>query len=407
MDVTTAYLNGKLDCEVYMEQPIGFVDPKHSDYVCKLLKSLYGLKQSARCWNSTLDNFLKSNGYRQSDADQCIYIKHVIENDLFVIFALYVDDIVPVSNNVEMLCVEKEILCKEYEMVDNGEADYFLNLVIKRNRVERTLSISHPKYLQGILKRFRMEECNPVSTPMETGAHFVKRWPDEPVFDKQLYQQAVGCLTYASVTTRPDISSAIGILSQFMSDPSIQHWRGIKRILRYIKGTLNYGLQFSDSKTQLIGFADADWAGDLDTRCSTSGYVFQVGNATVSWSSKRQKTVARSSTEAEYVALSNSAQEAIWLRRLLADLSMSIEIPSPTLIYEDNNGAIELSRNPKSHNRTKHIDIAYHFVRERVNSGELSVVHCSTADMTADIMTKGLPKIQFQKLRGALGVCSV
>ena len=405
MDVTTAYLNGELDCDVYMEQPIGFVDLEHSDYVCKLGKSLYGLKQSARCWNSTLDKFLKSSGFRQIDADHCIYIKLAIEDGKFVIFAVYVDDIVPVSNDVKMLCAEKEILCKEYEMVDNGEADFFLNLVIKRNRNERTLSISHPSYLQGILKRFRMEDCNPVGTPMETGTHFVKRWDDEPICNKQLYQQAVGCLTYASVTTRPDISSAIGILSQFMSDPSEHHWRGIKRTLRYIKGTLNYGLQFSDNETQLIGFADADWAGDLDTRCSTSGHVFQVGNATVSWSSKRQKTVARSSTEAEYVALSNAAQEAIWLRCLLVD--MNVDIASPTVIYEDNNGAIELSKNAKNHNRTKHIDIAYHFVRERVHSGELSVIHCPTAEMTADIMTKGLPKIQFQKLRDAMGVCGV
>ena len=251
-----------------------------------------------------------------------------------------------------------------------------------------------------------MEECNPVSTPMETAAKFMKRTDDDPPCNKQLYQQAVGCLTYASVTTRPDISSAVGILSQFMSDPSEHHWRGIKRVLRYLKGTLQYGIiQFLGSDVQLIGFADADWAGDLDTRCSTSGYVFQVGNATVSWNSKRQKTVARSSTEAEYVALSNAAQEAIWLRRLLNDLG--VDASSPTVIYEDNNGAIELSTNAKNHKRTKHIDIAYHFARERVHSGELKVIHCPTKEMTADIMTKGLPKVQYQRFRDAMGVACV
>ena len=250
-----------------------------------------------------------------------------------------------------------------------------------------------------------MEGCNPVSTPMETAAKFMKRTDDDPPCNKQLYQQAVGCLTYASVTTRPDISSAVGILSQFMSDPSEHHWRGIKRVLRYLKGTLEYGIQFLGSDVQLIGFADADWAGDLDTRCSTSGYVFQVGNATVSWNSKRQKTVARSSTEAEYVALSNAAQEAIWLRRLLNDLG--VDVSSPTVIYEDNNGAIELSTNAKNHKRTKHIDIAYHFARERVHSGELKVIHCPTKEMTADIMTKGLPKVQYQRFRDAMGVACV
>ena len=190
-----------------------------------------------------------------------------------------------------------------------------------------------------------------------------------------------------------------------MSDPSNHHWTGIKRVLRYIKGTMGYGLRYTASGNggRLIGFADADWAGDLDTRCSTSGYVFQIGNASVSWSSKRQKTVARSSTEAEYVALSMASQEAIWMRYLLSDMRLGVE--GSTVIYEDNNGAIDLSKNAKNHNRTKHIDIAYHFTRERVQSGELKILHCRTSEMTADILTKGLLRIQFQKLRDALGVC--
>ena len=168
---------------------------------------------------------------------------------------------------------------------------------------------------------------------------------------------------------------------------------------------IGYGLKYTASGNggTLIGFADADWAGNLDTRCSTSGYVFQIGNACVSWSSKRQKTVARSSTEAEYVALSVASQEAIWMRSLFSDIGLGIA--EPTVIYEDNNGAIELSKNAKNHNRTKHIDIAYHFTRERVQSGELKVLHCPTSEMTADILTKGLARVQFQKLRNALGVC--
>lgn len=191
-----------------------------------------------------------------------------------------------------------------------------------------------------------------------------------------------------------------------MSDPSQRHWSGIKRILRYLKGTLGYGLKYtSDGGESLTGFADADWAGDLDTRCSTSGYLFQIGNAPVSWSSKRQKTVARSSAEAEYVSLSMAAQEAVWLRCLLSDLGQCV--PAPTIIYEDNNGAIELSKNAKNHNRTKHIDIAFHFTRERVQAGELEILYCPTGDMVADMMTKGLGRVQFQKLRDALGVCYV
>ena len=234
--------------------------------------------------------------------------------------------------------------------------------------------------------------------------HLLNREKDVP-FDQQIYQQAIGCLTYASVCTRPDIAAAVSSLSQFMSQPSVDHWSGVKRILRYIKGTLNYGLIFTEGDSVLRGYSDADWAGDLDTRRSTSGYVFMIGDSTVSWSSKRQATVAKSTTEAEYVALSHATQEAVWLRRLLTDIGFSST--SATTIHEDNNGAIDLSRNDKFHSRTKHIDIAHHFSRERVESKEIDVVHCPTGDMIADILTKGIPRIQFEKLRSLMGVRDV
>ena len=228
---------------------------------------------------------------------------------------------------------------------------------------------------------------------------------DDSPFDVSQYQQAIGCLTYAATTTRPDIAAAVGILSQFMSTPSLDHWMGVKRILRYIKGSLHYGLRFyadDNSKDGLIGYTDADWAGDLDTRRSTSGYAFFLGNSVISWLSKRQITVAKSSTEAEYVALSCATQEAIWLRRLLDDIHFGDE--SPTVIYEDNQGAIELSKNPRHHNRVKHIDIAFHFARERVASGEINVEYCPTEQMIADIMTKPLPRDKFENFRLLLGV---
>ena len=192
-----------------------------------------------------------------------------------------------------------------------------------------------------------------------------------------------------------------------MSRPSKDHWIGVKRVLRYLKGTLNYGLKFSahDEDPELIGYSDADWAGDVDTRRSTSGYVFQIGRSTVSWSSRKQATVAKSSTEAEYVALSSATQEAVWLCRLMEDLGKHLD--APTTIYEDNQGAIELAKNAKYHNRTKHIDICHHFVRERVVSNEIRVIYCPTGDMVADIMTKGLAKLSFEKLRDLLGVYDI
>ena len=410
MDVCTAFLNGDLDCEVYMEQPKGFIDSQYPDHVCKLKKGLYGLKQAARCWNSTLHEYMTSAGYRVCSADGCVYIKSERQSDgsvKFVIFPLYVDDVIPISNDTLMLEREKAALCKRFEMVDNGEISHVLGLMVKRDRAARTLTISQPTYLQEMLERFKMDGCNSVSTPLETGKQFSKFCSGDVPFDREIYQQAIGCLTYASISTRPDISSAVGALSQHMAQPNAEHWSGVKRVFRYMKGTLNYGLKFEAGDTTLHGYSDADWAGDINTRLSTSGYVFRIGNSSVSWSSKKQKTVARSSTEAEYVALSYAAQEGIWLRRLLDSLGVGSLQTEPTTIYEDNNGAIDLTKNAKHHNRTKHIDISHHFVREQVELKNISVTHCPSKYMIADIMTKGLARVQFEKLREAMGVCNV
>jgi hypothetical protein len=409
MDVKTAFLNGSIEHDIYMSQPEGFIDPDHPEYVCKLKKSIYGLKQSARCWNQTLDSFLKKNGYRKSGADNCIYVKSERKANgviSFVILAVYVDDIIPVSNDVDMLKAEKESLCREFEMVDQGEIHFVLGMSIKRDRTNKVLFINQAKYVESVLNRFRMQDCKSVSTPLEVGTTFHKRTDIEEPFDKHEYQQAIGCLTYLSTATRPDIAAAVSILSAFMSNPSKEHWAGIKRILRYVKGTLNHGLKFTGNGDdhELYGYSDANWAGDVDTRRSVSGYVFKVANSTISWCSKKQATVAKSTTEAEYVSLSHASQEAIWMRRLLCDIGCKTD--QPTLLYEDNQGAIEISKNPKFHNRTKHIDITFHFIRERISSNEIKVVYCPSDDMLADIMTKGLPKERFEKLRNMLNVCS-
>ncbi len=361
------------------------------------------------CWNQTLDSFLKKNGYRKSGADNCIYVKSERKANgviSFVILAVYVDDIIPVSNDVDMLHAEKESLCGEFEMVDQGEIHFVLGMSIKRDRTNKVLFINQAKYVESVLNRFRMQDCKSVSTPLEVGTTFHKRTDNEEPFDKHEYQQTIGCLTYLSTATRPDIAAAVSILSAFMSNLSKKHWAGIKRILRYVKGTLNHGLKFTGNgdDRELYGYSDANWAGDVDTTRSVSGYVFKVANSTISWCSKKQATVAKSTTEAEYVSLSHASQEAIWMRRLLCDIGCKTD--QPTLLYEDNQGAIEISKHPKFHNRTKHIDITFHFIRERISSNEIKVVYCPSDDMLADIMTKGLPKERFEKLRNMLNVCS-
>ena len=339
MDVHTAFLQGDLDEEIYMKQPDGYTDEENPNHVCKLKKSLYGLKQAARCWNSAIDGYLKSDGYKQVEADPCLYIKSVKQQNgkiNFVILSLHVDDILLFSNDIVMLNKEKKSLGRRFKIEDFGEVNHVLGMLVKRDRKSRILTISQPKYLEGVLKRFNMEHCKPVSTPMEPGKKFYELSDDEDPVNVQEYQKIIGCLTYATTATRPDLASAVGILSKYMSRPGKEHWQGVKRILRYIQGTIDFGLIYkAKGKTcSLTGYSDADWAGDLDTRRSTSGYVFQIDGSTVSWQSKRQVCVSRSTTEAEYMALSSAAQEAVWLRRLLNDIGLTQETPS--LIYEDN-----------------------------------------------------------------------
>ena len=410
MDVKTAFLQGNLNEEIYMKQPDGFIDPEKPDYVCKLNKGIYGLKQAARCWNNSINDYLLSNGYTKSTADPCVYIKTMKSQDgriHFVIIAIYVDDMMFFSNNTEMLEREKKAIAKRFQVEDLGELHYVLGMDIVRDREQRTISISQKKYLEGVLKKFDMENCKPISTPLEFGKKYEELSNEDEQFDTRTYQRAIGCLTYAATISRPDLSIAVSVLSKFMSKPGVEHWKGVKRVLRYVQGTLDYGLMYSadDTSTTLTGYTDADWAGDLSTRRSTTGYVFQVQGSTVSWCSKRQGCVARSTTEAEYIALSTASQEAVWLRRLLESVLKKQD--KPTTLYEDNQGTIELTKNPKFHNRTKHIDVSYHYAREQVDNKIISIKYCRTENMLADVMTKGLTKAQFEKFRDMLGLIKI
>ena len=407
MDVKTAFLNGDLDNEIFMKQPEGYTDKKQPDKVCKLRKSIYGLKQSARCWNMTIDRYLKESHYIQSTADPCIYSKSENRSgkNCLIIIAVYVDDTILASNDVAMLTAEKIKLSKKFEMDDQGEIHYCLGMSIKRDRKAKVLMINQKVYLENVLKKFGMQDCKPVSTPMEASMRYEKLADEEKPLNIREYQAIIGSLTYASIATRPDLSSAVGVLSQFMTNPGPQHWQGVKRILRYVKGTLDHGLRFEPTIAEglnLYGYTDADWAGDVSTRKSTSGYIFRIGGATVSWKSKRQAIVALSSTEAEYVALCSAAQEVVWLRRLLESIGFTQS--AATILNEDNQGAIALSKNPKSHSRTKHIDIKYHYIRGAIEKKEIELAYCPTEKMIADILTKGLPKPKFEELRCLMGV---
>ena len=402
MDITTAFLNGDLNEEVFMKQPEGFISHGQEHLVCRLDRSIYGLKQSPRCWNQALDAQLKLMGFQQSTSDPCIYTS--TEGGLFIL-AVYVDDILLAGKSEQRIAQIKSDLGKRFQLKDMGELHYFLGVSVKQSHGTGNIWVGQPTYTQAIVNKFGLEHCKPVTTPMTPGTKLLKATEQSEMADAALYQSAVGSLLYLSGWTRPDISFAVNSVARFCSSPTKEHWIAVKRIFRYLKGTSNYGLLYSknvDNAGTMVGYSDADWAGDVNDRKSTSGYLFMMSGAPVSWKSRKQACVALSTAEAEYVALSTATQEATWMRKLLEDLHA--EQIEPTVIYEDNQPAISIAQNPQYHSKTKHIDIKHHFVREKVSDNTIKLEYCPTSKMLADILTKGLPYDKFSQLRELSGV---
>lgn len=400
MDVNTAFLQSPIDTEVYARQPPGEkkLGPDGRELVWRLKKSLYGLRQAPRNWNRTISDWLVESGFTISSADACVFTRR--KNGETLVVVLYVDDLLIASSTVEAMVNFKRAISIKFNMKDLGETRYILGMEVIRNRAERTLELRQTGYVQRVLERFGMEQARPVATPAE-GSLARSESGGKPELRGE-FLQMVGAELHATRWTRPDGSFAVHELSRHMSAVEQEHVVAAKRVLRYLRGTSELGIKYggmtgSDAGTKLVGYCDSDWAGDVSTRRSTTGYVFMLGGAAVSWESRLQPTVALSSSEAEYMALSAAVQEALHLRQLLKDLGF--EQRGATPIKEDNQACIALSKNKVTSKRTKHIDVRYHFTRERVESGEVVLEYVPSAEQLADLLTKALERVKVERLR--------
>lgn len=392
MDVKTAFLHGKIEETIYVKMPTGYAQ---DGKVCRFNKGLYGLKHAPRMWYETLQAFLESQGFSRMEADHSVFVTQEGIRGLVVI--VYVDDLLIVGKDRRAIQGLKNALHQKFSTTELGPVGHYLGMVVTRDRVAGTITLTQTGYVGKVLKEFGMDDAKPAATPMETGEAPLEKQSIETATPVEAvrYQSAVGSLMYLMTTTRPDIAFAVSMVSRFAQSPNDSHWKAVKRIMRYLRGTASRGVTLGSGSAKLTGYSDADWGGDQATRRSTSGYIFMMGGGPVSWCSKRQATVALSSCEAEYIALTQATKEAVWLRLLLAEFG--VPDAAPTRILADNQGAMALAKNPGFHTRTKHIDIQYHFVRQEIGRKRVELEFVGSEDMLADCLTKALPAKAFKK----------
>ncbi|GJT83179.1 retrotransposon protein, putative, ty1-copia subclass [Tanacetum coccineum] len=397
MDVKTAFLNGHLDEDIYMVQPEGFVDPKHPRKVCKLQRSIYGLKQASRSWNKRFDEEIKRFGFTQNLDEPCVYQKASGSNVTFLI--LYVDDIIIMGNHIPSLQSVKDYLGKCFAMKDLGEAAFILGIKIYRDRSKRLIGLSQSAYMDKILKRYRMDNSKRGHIPMQErldlnktqGASTpeeVKRMQNVP------YASAVGSIMYAVRCTRPDVAFAQNITSRFQQNPGEPHWTAVKTILKYLRNTKDMFLVYGgnpEAELRVECYCDAGFETDRDDTKSQTGYVFILNGGAVDSKSSKKSTTAMSATEVEYIAASEAAMEAIWIRKFISGLGIVPTINEPIKMFCDNSAALHFANEPGVQRGARHYHGRYHYVRKSIALGEIKLLKVYTDDNLADPFTKALP----------------
>ena len=408
VDISHAYLNGTLEEEIYMQQPEGF-EVGGPEYVCRLWKSLYGLKQAGRVWNKTLHSALTSMGFTRVQSDHGLYTMLGDSGRIFM--TVFVDDIMLAGSDSASLDSIVSKLSQHFKLRDLGPTTQLLGLEIHRDRPNRCLHIFQRQYIANLLEEHGMQDCKPVSTPLDPGSRLsTSMSPQNAAEASEMhtipYISVVGSLMYLAITTRPDIAYAAGVLARFNSNPGPSHWQAAKHVLRYLKGTMGYKITYqpSDSPEPFITYSDADHGGNPDNGKSTGGYVVKIGSGAVSWSSKLQGLVALSTTEAEHIAAVEAGKEILWMRQFMGELGY--EISGPSLLRMDNQSAISVNKNPEHHGRMKHLSLRLFWIRDAVQEGLISPTFVPTQNMAADIFTKALDRCKLQKCVDMLGLTS-
>ncbi|KAJ9544569.1 hypothetical protein OSB04_024276 [Centaurea solstitialis] len=385
MDVKTAFLNGKLTEDVYMEQPEGFEDPKNPNKVCKLLKSIYGLKQASRSWNLHFDDRIKEFGFTKSEFEPCVYTK--FSGSIVTFLVLYVDDILLIGNDVPTLQSVKSWLSKCFQMKDLGEAAYILGIKIYRNRSKRLIGLGQSTYIDKILKKFRMDESKKGFIPMQHGIVLSKTQcpvssQDQDKMKSVPYASAIGSIMYAMLCTRLDVAYSVSVTSRYQQNPGEPHWVAVKNILKYLRRTKEMFLVFGGTEDEIsvTGYSDASFQTDRDDFWSQSGYIFTLNGA------------------------SDAAKEAVWLRNFLSDLRVVASISRPIDIFCDNSGAVAQAKEPREHHKSRHVLRKYHLIREIIGRGDVRICKIPTEDNVADPLTKPLSRVKHEAHANSIGM---
>jgi len=397
VDVRTAFLYGELDEELFMEQPEGFAVKGQEHKVFRLKRTLYGLKQAALQWWKALDKSMERLGFRRTKSDSGIFVLTSSKGPS-VIIIVYVDDAIFMGPDHRLVMSKKALFMKEWECRDLGDTKEFLRMNIHRHG--HLITLEQKDYLRKVLERFGMYNAKAAPTPLPQGYVPVPNESPENPKRKSHYQQVIGSLLYLMLGTHPDIAFAVTKMSQFAANPSEKHLSKALYICRYLVGTTDYSLTYGKSRDGIIAYADADW-GSVHSRRSNTGFIVLISGTAVSWQSKAQKTIALSSTEAEYMVLSDTCCQLVWIHNLFGELHINLQsIP----LCRDNQGSIFIASNAVQEKRTKHIDICYHYIREVVESSKVKLYFVETAENYADIFTKNLSRDKYLKCRSTLGI---